>query len=118
MNYYYQRFNNKLKYGNIKSEYKGGIYDSKKEMRKAQELDLLVKAGEITKWEKQKRLSLEVNGVHIANYYIDFVVYYPDKTIEYLEIKSPITCTPVWKLKWKLARALLSKPNIKWTVEM
>lgn len=112
------RWNNKLKYGNVKSEYKGGIYDSKKEMRKAEELDLMVKAGEIKSWEKQKRLSLDVNGVHIANYYIDFVVYHNDGTVEYLEIKSPITQTPVWRIKWKLAQALLDKPNIKWTVEM
>lgn len=47
-------WNSRLKYGNIKTEYKGGTFDSKKEARKAQELDLLVKSGELLNWEKQK----------------------------------------------------------------
>ena len=115
---YYQKYNNRLKYGNIPTEYRGGRFDSKKEARKAMELDLLVKAGEIIKWEKQKKLSLDVNGMHIANYYLDFVLYYPDGTVEYLEIKSPITQTPVWRMKWKLSQALFKDKNIKWTVEM
>jgi len=40
-----------------------------------------------------------------------------DGTFTYLEIKSPITMTPVWKMKWALSQALYSDPNIKWVVE-
>lgn len=111
-------FNNRLKYGNIRQEYHGTSYMSKKEARKAQELDLLLKSKKIKSWEKQKKLSLDINGKHIANYFLDFVIYYLDGSIEYLEIKSPITCTDTWKLKWKMAQAIYIDPRIKWTVEM
>ena len=112
------------KYGAIKTEYGGGRFDSKKEARKAMELDLLKKGGMITDWETHKKLPLDVNGYHIANYYVDFIVYhngkiYEDGTIEYLEIKAPITMTPVFKIKWKLLEALVKDdPNIKMTIEM
>lgn len=115
---YYQRNNNKLKYGNIRTEYRGGSYMSKKEARKAQELDLLKNNGDIKNWTKQYKLSLSVNGVHIANYYLDFMIEENDGTFTYLEIKSPITCTDVWKLKWALAQAIYTDPNIKWVVEI
>lgn len=115
---YYQRFNNRLKYGNVKQKYKGGAYDSKKEARKAQELDLLKDAGEILSWKAHQKLSLDVNGQHIANYFIDFIIENNDGSLEYLEIKSPITQTDVWRMKWKLAQAIYTDPNIKWTVEM
>jgi len=115
---YYQRFNNKLKYGNIRTEYRGGSFMSKKEARKAQELDLLKENGDIKDWKKQFKLSLDVNGQHVTNYFLDFMIEENDGTFTYLEIKSPITCTDVWKLKWKLAQILYPDPNIKWTVEM
>ena len=115
---HYVMFKPRLKYGNIREEYRGGRFASKKEARKAQELDLLVRAKEIKGWEKQKKLSLDVNGKHIATYYLDFVIYENDGGITYCEIKSPITCTEVWKMKWKLAQAIYTDPNIKWVVEM
>lgn len=115
---YYQRFNNRLKYGNIPTEYKGGRYMSKKEARKALELDLLKNNGDIKNWGKQLKLSLDVNGQHIANYYLDFWVENNDGSLEYIEIKSPITQTDTWRMKWKLAQAIFTDPNIKWLVEM
>lgn len=115
---YITRFNNKLKYGNRRTEYHGTSYMSKKEANKAWELDLLKNNGDIKDWTKQLKLSLDVNGVHIANYYLDFMIEENDGTFTYLEIKSPITCTDTWKLKWKLAQALYTDPNIKWVVEM
>ena len=88
------------------------VYDSRFEGQYAQELALRKAAGEITKWERQVKISLEVNGYHICNYYIDFIVYYPDGTIEYVETKG--VAFPTWKLKWKLFEALFSeKPNVR-----
>jgi hypothetical protein len=118
MSFYYQRFNNRLKYGNIRTENRGGKFDSKKEARKWEELEMMKKGGAIKDFGKQLRLSLDVNGVHIANYFLDFWVENNDGSLEYIEIKSPITCTDVWKLKWKLAQAIFTDPNIKWVVEM
>jgi len=116
--YYYQRFNNRLKYGNIRTENRGGKFQSKKEARKWQELEMLKKNGDIKDFGKQLKLSLDVNGVHIANYYLDFWIENHDGSLEYIEIKSPITMTPTWKLKWKLAKVLYPDPNIKWIVEL
>ena len=90
---------------------------SKKEAQKAFELDLLVKAGEVLKWERQKKIRLDVNGYHICNYFIDFVIYWKGGDVEYCEIKG--FETDVWRLKWRLMEALFSKdhPEYKLTVE-
>ncbi len=98
-----------------KKEYAGLTYDSNFEAGYAQELDLRQKAGEILKWERQINLNLAVNGFIVCQYRIDFIVYYPDNTIEYVECKG--YPTPVWKLKWKLFEALYSDlPDVKLTV--
>ena len=115
---YKVKFNNRLKYGNIHAEYKGGRFHSKKECRKAMELDLMKKGKVIKDWKAQHKLSLDVNGVHIANYFCDFMVTHLDGHIEYLEIKSYITKTPVWRIKWKLSQAIYDDPTIEWTVEV
>lgn len=96
-----------------KSEYKGSIYDSKFEANYAAELDLLLKAGEIIKWERQVKIPLIVNGYIICNYYIDFVVYRDGET-EYVECKG--YPTEVWKLKWKIFESLYTKPENKLTI--
>ena len=111
-------FNNRLKYGNRRTEYHGTSYMSKKEANKAWELDCLKKAGKIKDWKKQFKLSLDVNGKHIGNYYLDFMIEENDGTLTYCEIKSPITMTDTWKLKWKLAQAIYTDPIINWVVEM
>jgi hypothetical protein len=98
-----------------KSEFKGSIYDSNFEASYAKELDQRQKNGEIERWERQVKIPLEVNGFHICNYYIDFIVYYFDGTIEYVECKG--WATEVWKLKWKIFEAKYSeKPNVRLTV--
>lgn len=100
---YRNRFSNN-KYHAKSTIYNGVKYHSKKEAAYAAELDLRQKAGEIERWERQVKISLDVNGFHIANYYIDFIVYYPDGTREYVEVKG--FETEVWQLKWKLFEAL------------
>lgn len=94
---------------------KQGKNDSKFEAGKAQELRLLVKGGEIATFEEQVKIPLEVNGFHICNYYIDFVVKHKDGDTEYIETKG--YATDVWKLKWKLFEALYDKPGNILTVE-
>lgn len=108
-----QRYGNK--YGAKSHVYEGIAYHSKKEAGYAAELDLRLKAGDILKWERQIRVALEVNGYHITNYYVDFLIYHTDMTLEYVEVKG--FETPEWKLKWKLFEATYSnKPNTRLTV--
>ena len=103
------------KYGAKKTVFGGFKYDSKKEARYAQDLDLMLKAGEIKSVQRQVRIPLDVNGYHIANYYIDFLVTHKDDSLEYVEVKG--FETEVWRLKWKLFEALYgSLPNITLTV--
>ena len=110
---WYQKRGNK--YGAKSTIYNGISYHSKKEAGYAGELDLMIKAGEIESWQRQKRISLDVDDFHICNYYIDFIVCHNDGTIEYVEVKG--FETEVWRLKWKLFEALYSnKKNIKLTV--
>lgn len=103
------------KYSYYKTSKQNG-YDSKFEASKAQDLDLLKKAGEIKDYEAQKTLELVVNGYLVCTYKIDFIVHHNDGVTEYVETKG--YATPTWKLKWKLFEALYGdKPNVKLTVE-
>jgi len=111
---YIQRRQNK--YGNKKRDYGGILYDSIKEAAYAQELDLREKAGDIKSWERQVRISLDINGKHICNYFIDFVITHNDDHLEYVEVKG--FATPVWRLKWKLFEAIYNEehPGVELTV--
>lgn len=93
----------KRKYGNIKKEYNGIIYDSSFEADQAFELDMRIKAKDIKSWERQVKLDLKVNGQHITNYYIDFIVHHNDGRREFLEVKGFETET--WKLKYRIFEA-------------
>lgn len=99
------------KYGAKKQEFQGNRYDSGRECQEAVCLDLMLKAGEITAWERQVKIPLEVNGKHIANYYIDFVIHHKDGTMEYREVKGVETDT--WRMKWRIFEALYAgRPNV------
>jgi hypothetical protein len=76
------------------------------------ELRLLVKAGEVAKYEIQHRVEIVVKGVKICNHYVDFLVFYPDGRAEFHEAKG--YDTDVWKLKKKLTEALF--PDIAYKV--
>lgn len=106
----------KSKWGRAKKTvYDGVKYDSKFEASYARELGLRQKAGEIIEFETHKRIPLIVNGYHVADYYIDFVVYHADGDIEYIETKG--VKTPVWVLKWKIFEATYSdKPGVRLTL--
>lgn len=103
------------KYGAKKQEHDGILYHSKKEARFAAELGWKKIAKEIKDWERQVKISLDVNGYHIANYYVDFLVYHNDGRKEYIEVKG--FETPEWRLKWRLFEALYSHDkNVMLTV--
>lgn len=100
----WRNYRSKSKYGNKKAEYNGQMYHSKFESKVAEDLDLRRMAGEFTEIDRQVKISLDVNGHHICNYYIDFVATRPDGIKEYIEAKG--FATDLWRLKWKLFEAL------------
>lgn len=97
----------KNKYGSKSAVYKEYRYDSQMEARYAVQLDNRIMAGEIKEVKRQHKLSLDIDGQHIANYYVDFRVTYPDGREEYHEVKG--YPTPEWQLKWKMAQAIYGK---------
>lgn len=95
------------KYGAKTSVYKDYRYDSTMEAKYAEQLDWRIQAGEILEVKRQHKLALDVNGQHIANYYVDFRVTFPDGREEFHEVKG--FPTPEWNLKWKMAQAIYGK---------
>jgi hypothetical protein len=103
------------KYRNVRVEYNGVSYQSKKECAYAQELDLRKRAGDIKSWVRQVKIDLTVNGKHITNYFIDFLIMHNDDSFEYVEVKGYET--EEWKLKWKIFNILYENiPNTKLTL--
>ena len=98
------------KYRNTKQTYGGYNYDSKLEAGHAENLDWLKKAKEVKKYERQHKIDIAVNGVHIANYFIDFKVWFTDGRIEFHEVKG--FETDLWRLKWKLTKAIYPDYNL------
>lgn len=80
------------KYHASPKKYKGSVYHSTLEANYAAYLDMMKKASNprdrVTKWERQVKISLDVNGVHIANWYCDFKVWFADGRSEYHEVKG------------------------------
>lgn len=92
------------KYNNTKTEYKGELYDSKKEAAYAGKLDMLVRGKQILSWERQKPMPIVVNGDKICKYICDFVVTNLDGSVEHIDVKGVITAT--YRLKKKLVKAV------------
>ncbi len=97
---------NRLKYGNIKTEYKGTVYASKLEAYYAKQLDAAVKGKAIKSVEAQYRLILRINGADCGSYYADFLVTNNDGTQDIWDVKGVETA--LFKLKWKIVCALYS----------
>lgn len=108
------------KYKNIKKDYGGHLYDSRREAEFAHQLDLLKRCTDIHRrvesWERQVKIDLKANGIHICNYYVDFLVRYADGSEELIEVKG--FETDVWKLKVKIMEAtyLHDNPHISYKV--
>ena len=99
-----------MKYHNIKAEYNGVVYDSRKEARRAVALDWMLKAGIIRDLERQKAFVLQEGyynnkkeKIRPIFYLADFVYYDNERKMWIVEdVKSPATRTEVYKIKKKL----------------
>lgn len=95
------------KYGNVKTEYNGNSYMSKREANYAQQLDLLKKAknpaDQVVSYEIQVPYPIEINGKKICKYLADFRVLYADGRTEVVDVKG--FKTDIYKLKKKLVEA-------------
>lgn len=110
---YIQKSGNK--YHAKSTEYGGVVYHSKKEAAFARELDLRMNAKDLSekvvKWDRQVRFSLKIKGIHLCNYYLDFVYETADGLIHYCEVKG--FETSLWQLKWRIFEAMYKdEPNI------
>lgn len=99
----------KNKYNAKKTSYNGNNYDSKKEAKYAESLDLAMKysvEGAPEKWERQIRMPVKINDKHICYYILDFKVYYKDR-IEYIDVKGMKSgpAYQMFRLKKKLVEA-------------
>jgi hypothetical protein len=91
------------KYRNRRTPYNGVMYDSQKEATRAWELDQMLKAGEITGYERQKVYILPGE----IKYKADFLVKYPDGHEEIEDVKSPATRKDkVYVIKKKLMESM------------
>ncbi len=95
------------KYGNIKTEYNGNNFMSKREASYAQQLDLLKKAknkaDQVVSYEVQVPYQIEINGKKICKYLADFRVLYADGRVEVVDVKG--FRTSIYKLKKKMVEA-------------
>ena len=96
------------KYGNVKTEINGVVYDSKKEARRALELEQLEKAGKIRFLKRQQKFVLQPSffffgkTIREISYVADFVYEEDGKTV-IEDVKSPATRNnAVYKLKKKM----------------
>ena len=101
------------KFNAVKQEYGGLKYDSKLEVRYAQELDERVASGEPITWTRQRLLVLKVNGRKVCGYKMDFVVDKGNNTLELVETKG--FPTPDWKIKWRLLECIVDTKEFKMT---
>lgn len=98
---YFQKSGNK--YHAKSNQFQGITYHSKLEAAYAEELELRRMAKDIKSWDRQVKLDLKVNGMHITNYYIDFVVHHNDGSREFVETKG--LELGEWKMKWRILEA-------------
>lgn len=98
------------KYGAKKETVDGITFDSLKEGGRYRDLLLLkhVKGKDrVVEIVAHPKLSIDVEGMHICNYFPDFKVTYEDGRVEWEDVKGPKTKTlAVYRLKKKLVEAI------------
>ena len=87
------------KYRSKPVEYNGRRYASKLEAKRAYQLDMLVKAGEIKGWAPQVRVPLHSPCGLVGHYVVDFLVTCNDGSCRYEEVKG--YPTDLWKWKFR-----------------
>jgi len=95
------------KFGNTKTEYDGNKYDSKFEAGVAKTLDIRVRAGEISGWERQYKVECVPYNSHgepvlecKVSHKVDFRVHNLDGSFTLLEAKGFETPDYVMRRKW------------------
>lgn len=94
------------KYGNKKVVFDGIKFDSRWEFEYYQLLVLKKKVHKIIDFKVHVTYPIKVEGTHICNMNIDFVVVELDESKTYIDTKSKYTITPTFKLKAKLFKAI------------
>ena len=89
------------KYNAIKQTYKGEVFDSKRELKRFMELELLLRAKEISDLEIHPKFDLMCNGVKIGRYTADFR-YKKDGEVVVEDVKSKATKTRDYMLRKKI----------------
>lgn len=100
----FQYIKTKSKFGNIRTMYKGDVFDSKHEAFFARDLDFRVKGKDIKSYERQVRFPIIINGIKICDYIADFVIAHKDGSQEVVDCKGKTT--DVYRLKKKLVEAI------------
>jgi hypothetical protein len=103
---YFQR-KSKNKFNAKSTTYNDQFFHSKGEAGYCMELDWRIKAGEIQSYERQVKIDLTVNGVHITNYFVDFRVINKHGGVEYHEYKGMVLGE--FMIKWRLFQALIDE---------
>jgi hypothetical protein len=100
------------KFNNIKVEIDGHVFDSVKEGEFYGSLKIKKKSGLIKDFKTQVQYDIKVNEIHIAYYYLDFLVEKNDGSFEYIDIKgkdkktNKFIKTGVFALKKRLVEAI------------
>lgn len=96
------------KYGNVRTEAFGRVFDSKLEAARYAELRLLQRSGRISNLICQPEFPITVNGFKIAVYIADFSYFDSEGRQIVEDVKSPCSKRiPVYALKKKLVLAVL-----------
>ena len=91
----------KSKYRNVRTR----GFHSKREADRYDELELLQKAGQIRNLRCQVKYPLDIAGIHICNYFADFVYQEGRETV--VEDAKGFH-TPLFRIKAKLMKAIYS----------
>lgn len=95
------------KYRAKKTKYNGKTYASKKEAQRAQELDLLVRSGDITDLKEQVKFPIDIAGKQVFTYIADFMYF--DKLLNKVVIEDVKGFqTAIFRLKKKCVEAYYS----------
>ena len=73
------------KFGNVPQRVDGIFFHSKKEARHYKVLKAMQQAGIIRDLETQPKFKLDINGVHICNYFSDFKYFDNDRNQELIK---------------------------------
>lgn len=112
----YRQFSRANKFGATKKTYNGYTYHSGLEADYAQELDLRLKTKDIKAWERQFKISIDIDGHHICNYFCDFRIEHNDGSFELVETKGFETQLYILKRRLLEAVWLPANPDHIYTV--